>query len=591
MIRHYCRYAISASTATYDRGNNTSITSNPSSVTLDSLQRYVQVRTMSKGHSPDVPSAVLMEIKRRIEESSDKTLATYNQRNHIRKLIDFYASMKLIDVDLNKIVVWMDNPTYDPYIFCHRQLPVLLAHLVKSMGMLPCGLSSMSNISETNQLLVESFTKLLNHPIPTTLETEKSFAKLLEELDNKHSEFNILVKMAVGVMELKTHLLRHKDAIYMLRSRIDGTSKTVCGSNVPSNFRLPSVCDKHSTDTQTLDSDETTYDDKYAWSKSHFTEELLTIQDPIDRLNKILIQYNFISRQMIDFAHRVEQINMDTANGKSSSKTHNNGSSNTDGCSCMNTPRPDFKMCQQVSLKDVVKEAVQDAREICDSQYGDTPDVEYEFISEPLVPGVRQANMSAVYSTPKKSYGHLVTGSNELQKQSRGVVSGSDGSLIYAHIVPTVHYIVVELMKNAFRATIERHMKRNASGMISCTDMPPVKVTMNARPGLEHSCISVTDRGNGIKRSDMQLVMSYSFSTANNVLECSVDKDTVDFKPPTHSHVFSSVGSDCYDAPPMEGYGYGLPMSRAYARSFGGDMLLQSVEGYGTKASLYLQAC
>ena len=34
--------------------------------------------------------------------------------------------------------------------------------------------------------------------------------------------------------------------------------------------------------------------------------------------------------------------------------------------------------------------------------------------------------------------------------------------------------------------------------------------------------------------------------------------------------------------------GYGLPISRAYARYFGGDLNLMSMEGYGTDAFLHL---
>ncbi|CAN0314005.1 unnamed protein product, partial [Ectocarpus fasciculatus] len=33
--------------------------------------------------------------------------------------------------------------------------------------------------------------------------------------------------------------------------------------------------------------------------------------------------------------------------------------------------------------------------------------------------------------------------------------------------------------------------------------------------------------------------------------------------------------------PPLAGFGMGLPLSRVYARYFGGDVLLKSMEGFG----------
>ena len=71
--------------------------------------------------------------------------------------------------------------------------------------------------------------------------------------------------------------------------------------------------------------------------------------------------------------------------------------------------------------------------------------------------------------------------------------------------------------------------------------------------------------GGGIPRSKMDLLFQYMYSTAPQ---------------PSRSDNISA---------PLAGYGYGLPLSRLYARYFQGDLNVSSVEGHGTDAIIYLK--
>lgn len=119
-----------------------------------------------------------------------------------------------------------------------------------------------------------------------------------------------------------------------------------------------------------------------------------------------------------------------------------------------------------------------------------------------------------------------------------------------------LYHMLFELFKNAMRATVETHE--------NSTYLPPIKVRVSL--GHEDLTIKMSDRGGGVPLRKIERLFSYMYSTAP-----------------------SPVTDNARNAP-LAGFGYGLPISRLYARYFQGDLQLYSMEGYGTSAVIYLKA-
>ncbi|KAL0433858.1 UNVERIFIED_CONTAM: [Pyruvate dehydrogenase (acetyl-transferring)] kinase, mitochondrial [Sesamum latifolium] len=135
-----------------------------------------------------------------------------------------------------------------------------------------------------------------------------------------------------------------------------------------------------------------------------------------------------------------------------------------------------------------------------------------------------------------------------------------DPNFTFPYVPTHLHLMVFELVKNSLRAVQERFMDSDKVA-------PPVRIIV--ADGLEDVTIKVSDEGGGIPRSGLPRIFTYLYSTAKNPLDEQPDID---------------LGT----ATTMAGYGYGLPISRLYARYFGGDLQIISMEGYGTDAYLHL---
>ncbi|KIY47860.1 alpha-ketoacid dehydrogenase kinase [Fistulina hepatica ATCC 64428] len=132
--------------------------------------------------------------------------------------------------------------------------------------------------------------------------------------------------------------------------------------------------------------------------------------------------------------------------------------------------------------------------------------------------------------------------------------------LEFAYVPGHLSHICFELLKNSLRAVVERYG-------VEAEQYPPIKVIVVE--GKEDITIKISDEGGGIPRSAIPLIWTYMYTTMEGQ---GIDQDfhATDFKAP------------------MAGFGYGLPLSRLYARYFGGDLRLISMDGFGTDVYIHL---
>jgi pyruvate dehydrogenase kinase 2/3/4 len=138
----------------------------------------------------------------------------------------------------------------------------------------------------------------------------------------------------------------------------------------------------------------------------------------------------------------------------------------------------------------------------------------------------------------------------------------------FTYVPHHLHYMVAELLKNSCRAVVRQHAGR--PGLLK-NKLPPVRVVVSK--GAEDVTIKIADTGGGIPRSTFKRI--WSFVHSNNDIKV---------KLPSHS---PSDGLATNAAHKQERE-FGLPLARVYARYFGGELILKSMEGYGVDAYLYL---
>ena len=185
------------------------------------------------------------------------------------------------------------------------------------------------------------------------------------------------------------------------------------------------------------------------------------------------------------------------------------------------------------------------------------------------------------------------------------VIDG-DPETTMAHVPVHLEYIITELLKNAFRATVE-----------SGRSQEPVVVTIAAEPEtarqegvifdqgeisepatfrqhrdpkiqrIDDSAPGVTilfrDRGGGITPAVLPNIWSYSFTTFSEEDELPGQNGNGSMD------ALNAISGSNGDGSSIAGLGYGLPLGRAYAEYFGGGIAVQNMYGWGCDVYLRLK--
>ncbi|XP_072471342.1 pyruvate dehydrogenase kinase, isozyme 3 isoform X1 [Notamacropus eugenii] len=132
-----------------------------------------------------------------------------------------------------------------------------------------------------------------------------------------------------------------------------------------------------------------------------------------------------------------------------------------------------------------------------------------------------------------------------------------DKPIQVVYVPSHLFHMLFELFKNSMRATVELYEDKKEG-------YPSIKTLVTL--GKEDLSIKISDQGGGVPLRKIDRLFNYMYSTA--------PRPSLE---PTR-------------AAPLAGFGYGLPISRLYARYFQGDLKLYSMEGVGTDAVIYLKA-
>ncbi|KAI9454777.1 mitochondrial branched-chain alpha-ketoacid dehydrogenase kinase-domain-containing protein [Lactarius psammicola] len=410
--------------------------------------------------------------------------------------IHHFASFPQTGVSLQQMVLFGQNPSQGTLLrasqFLLEELPIRLAHRAKELDELPHNLSHMPSIQKVKNWYAQSFEDLINFPpmsLPPDIRSALNQADISLPMSTPNLSFE---EDQYGRISDSTNGNGNGHNRGHLRIPIENRyyAKTT-NTEWP-----PEVHDYNKRFTQTLESIKKRHDPTVTtvaqgvleWKQNQKAQNIgLDVQAWLDRFYMSRIGIRFLIGQHV----------------------------------ALNTldPHPDYVgiICTRANVHDIVHEAIENARFVCEEHYGMFKGPPVQLIC------------------PK--------------------------DLHFSYVPGHLSHICFELLKNSLRAVVERygHDKEDA--------IPPIKVIVVE--GKEDITIKLSDEGGGIARSAIPLIWTYMYTTMEG------------------QHIDQDFQASDFNAP-MAGFGYGLPLSRLYARYFGGDLRLISMDGFGTDVYIHL---
>jgi len=213
---------------------------------------------------------------------------------------------------------------------------------------------------------------------------------------------------------------------------------------------------------------------------------------------------------------------------------------------------------KKFSPEELIRNIFEEQQDLCIGMFG--PNV-------PELSLVIKSNLKTVHVSPKSK------NINQYGNQRRKSLTGDDDQIAHTfnYIPHALEYILKEVIKNSLSAQIKSAIKKH--GEYHAKNHDPIKVLIVLND--QDFIIRISDKGNGVPYTQVETIWNYHITTAG---EGQDDSSFFDLAGQ------SGAGTD----KALSGYGCGLPISKVYAELMGGNISMETIQGYGTEVFIRL---